>query len=79
MIRELKFRWSDEHGTCYDCGAPAAYALPARYGRSADSEVREEDKLCSVCFAAEAYLGFGIGTYLFHDEVFGDGGLGGDH
>lgn len=77
-IREVTFRWSDEHGQCYDCGDPAAYALPERYGRPRGSEVRPEDKLCSVCFAASAYIDFGVGQYLFHDEVFGDGSLDGD-
>lgn len=62
---EVTFVWSPEHGSCYDCGLPAAYAMPERYGLPADSTVRPEDKLCSVCFASAVVDNKGVGTYLF--------------
>lgn len=51
MVR-VTFDWSPEHGECYDCGLPAAYAL--------DGETDPEALRCSVCAAAAIHSGDAI-------------------
>lgn len=57
----VEFDWSDKHGTCYDCGLPAAYEVGdwSKYHR----------KLCSVCTALAVYEGDTILAYLFEDQA----------
>lgn len=49
MLVEVKFQWSDEYGTCYECGLPAAFLVGDRK-QSADSA----DLRCAVCAANAA-------------------------
>lgn len=54
------FAWDPRHGYCYDCGAPAAYALVSAHG---DESVLR----CSTCAAGAAADGESI-TRLFREE-----------
>lgn len=52
------FTWSNEHGHCYECGVPAAYALKG---------YKSKDALrCAVCAALVASEGEEI-EYLFKE------------
>jgi hypothetical protein len=48
MIVTVTFHWSDEHGPCTDCSAPAAFLSVNAYGIGAHR------RLCSVCAANDA-------------------------
>jgi hypothetical protein len=66
----VTFEWSTKHGTCYDCGLPAAYSFPQRYNPQryhypATVGGRPEDLLCSVCFAGAVVDNLNIGQKLF--------------
>lgn len=59
---DVHFKWSDEHGTCHDCGRPAAYEAIDAYGPG------RHEKLCSVCtasWAADGHIDF---RWLFGEE-----------
>lgn len=58
--RSVTFDWSDEHGECYDCGAPAAYVVGDENGHTTT--------LCSVCTAMHVYEGEFIVRYLFEED-----------
>lgn len=47
----IVFQWSDRHGECYECGAPAAFWLPPR---GPIGEPRDHEKRCAVCAANAA-------------------------
>lgn len=64
----VEFEWDDSHGTCYECGLPAAFALPEAYGEAAGREfwraigtdpamVDAKHKRCSRCAANDAAEG----------------------
>ena len=59
----VEFDWSDEHGECYECGLPAAYALDYNFA----NEKNEAALRCSVCAALAASEG-AILTYLFAED-----------
>jgi hypothetical protein len=46
---QVVHHWSDEHGTCYGCGHPAAFAI-----KDPDEGIDDEDKRCAVCAANDA-------------------------
>jgi hypothetical protein len=48
-IVKVEREWDDSFGFCYDCGDPAAYAAPDRYGP--DHELSDNNLLCAVCAA----------------------------
>lgn len=55
-IVTVTHRWSNEHGACYDCGAPAAFVAPYIYWNrterpDAPPPVGRESKFCAVCAA----------------------------
>lgn len=65
----VEFEWSDEHGTCCDCGLPAAYVLDG-VSRRPDNAPSAEDFRCSICAALAASEGERI-RYLFaEDEAY---------
>lgn len=41
--------WSREHGDCIDCGLPAAFFAPDRFGGWSDAHVR--NIACAICAA----------------------------
>lgn len=48
----VEFDWSPEHGSCYECGLPAAYAVS---GPDDHDTPHQPNRLrCSVCAAAAA-------------------------
>lgn len=52
---EVTFQWHTLHGSCYDCGCPAAFLAPDRYG--VGKPVTDDNKLCCVCAANAAVDG----------------------
>lgn len=44
---DIRLRWDDRHGRCYDCGFPVAYVC----------EQCGEEKFCSICAAQHAASG----------------------
>lgn len=75
MIVRVTFDWDDHFGTCYDCGTPAAYTAPERYGE--DKPLTDEMLLCAICAVKEASEGGRI-VFLFHQEDI-DGELTDEH
>ena len=62
--------WTDEKGRCYECGDPAAFAVPDAYGP--DHKLDEVNLRCAVCAAnAAAYDGERI-VGLFWDDLDGE-------
>jgi hypothetical protein len=51
--------WSEDYGTCYDCGKPAAFALPDAYGENPDNVIEDTHKRCAICAANGAADGNG--------------------
>lgn len=60
-IEVVTFFWSNEHGRCTDCGLPAAFLIPYRYGSG------KPDRLCAVCAANAAADGARV-ERLFSDD-----------
>src|SRR5215212_996860 len=50
-MQTVVFKWSTEHGTCYDCGRPAAFAIEG------EGPLRDDLKRCGVCAANAAVDG----------------------
>jgi hypothetical protein len=50
--------WHNDHGPCYECGLPAAFAVPDAYGRrDAEEPFTAKHKRCAVCAANDAVDG----------------------
>lgn len=64
-LKTVTFRWSTEHGECYDCGRPAAFYNWDLVSRGfCDTAI-----LCAVCAANVAADGGTIGR--IEDDVIG--------
>jgi hypothetical protein len=61
------FHWSTEHGTCYECGLPAAFYLPDAYGMDSEGPT-EVNKRCAVCAANDAAEGERVARIASLDE-----------
>lgn len=69
-IVEVTREWTDEKGTCYECGDPAAFVVPDAYGP--DHKLNEANLRCAICAAnAAAYDGERI-VGLFWDDADGE-------
>lgn len=66
-LETVTFRWSTEHGRCIECGLPAWYRAPDRYGPDHDPEA-DDTLLCSACAAGEASHGERIVWLGKHDD-----------
>jgi len=62
----VSFQWSDQYGTCYECGLPAAFALPLAYNDIEQTTwefnrdtfvIEDKHKRCAVCAANAAVDG----------------------
>jgi hypothetical protein len=55
-IVHVEFDWTDEFGTCYDCGHPAFFALPDAYNRAGEEPqpIDDKHKRCALCAANAA-------------------------
>lgn len=60
-LEVVVFHWSNEKGHCYECGAPAAFAL------ANEGPVRDETLRCAVCAAMAAVDGETI-VWLYAED-----------
>jgi hypothetical protein len=72
-IREVSFHWNDEHGDCYDCGAPALFVVAELYwNRTTEPDsppaVTKHNLFCPVCASHHAANGHRI-YRLFTDDT----------
>lgn len=69
---KVEFEWDNQWGKCYDCGLPAAYISPLRYGESGTTGPwGPEHLLCSVDAAMAASEGEEIYWLFTDDNPFG--------
>lgn len=78
-ILKVEFKWDDRYGPCYDCGAPAAYAVEIDKGDRANPFYTAEmtpvaNRRCSVCAAYDMTHGTDVETVMWlFEEDFADG------
>lgn len=53
-LAAVTFLWSTDKGRCYNCGIPAAFAVPDAYGTDATGELSAHHLRCAVCAANDA-------------------------
>lgn len=64
-IVTVTFQWTDEKGTCYECGNPALYCLPDAYGPN--HKLDHVNLRCPVCAASAAAEGERV-VHLFPED-----------
>ena len=71
-IREVTYTWNDEHGDCYDCGAPALFVVAELYWNQSSTPtppaVTTHSLFCPVCASHHAANGHRI-FRLFTDDT----------